>query len=211
MENSDSVKLSRVDVPYLSEEIIKTHSKLRFYDKTKNEILLNMTILQALNCNFLQDLNYEEEEIAISTADFSIAEIQELQRFYFTGNCNLAIASSFLDALGIDLTQFCLQSQIKVEVKSEPKEPKFDIDEDDVDLDEVEDFISDDPGSEEEEESDEDWNKSGKNLGSKTKTRGNILISDLFTLSAFCLHKVLRNSKSQKFLKKFVKVCLHST
>ena len=188
MENSDSVKLSRVDVPYLSEEIIKTHSKLRFYDKTKNEILLNMTILQALNCNFLQDLNYEEEEIAISTADFSIAEIQELQRFYFTGNCNLAIASSFLDALGIDLTQFCLQSQIKVEVKSEPKEPKFDIDEIDVDLDEVEDFISDDPGSEEEEESDEDWNKSGKNLGSKTKTRGNFLISDLFILSAVCLH-----------------------
>ena len=175
MENSDSVKLSRVDVPYLSEEIIKTHSKLRFYDKTNSEILLNMTILQALNCNFLQDLSYEEEEIAISTADFSMGEIQELQRFYFTGQCNLAVASSLLDALGIDLTQFCLQSQIKVEVKSEPKEPpSFNLDED-VELAEVDDFISDDPGSEEEEEeSDEDWNKSSKNFGPKTKTRGNV-------------------------------------
>ena len=66
-----------------------------------------------------------------------------------------------------------IEDQIKVEVKSEPKEPpSFNLDED-VELAEVDDFISDDPGSEEE-ESDEDWNKSSKNLGPKTKTRGNV-------------------------------------
>ena len=124
-----TVKLSSKEVPYLTAENVGLHSKLVFYDKNHAQIYMNLTILQALNCNFLHYLDYEESEIAVST-EFEMHELQELQRFYYTGSCNLEIVSCVLDALGIDLTQFCLQSQIrvkkdhvKVEVKSEPKDP----------------------------------------------------------------------------------------
>ena len=124
-----TVKLSSKEVPYLTPENVNLHSKLVFYDENHTEVRMNLTILRALNCNFLQYLDYEESEIAVST-DFHATELQELQRFYLTGQCNLQIVSSLLDALGIDLTQFCLRSKIKVEVKevkTEPNDTKDDL------------------------------------------------------------------------------------
>ena len=122
-----TVKLSSKELPYLTAENVGLHSKLLFYDKNHAQIYMNLTILRALNCNFLLHLDYEESEIAVST-EFEMHELQELQRFYYTGSCNLEIVSGVLDALGIDLTQFALQLQmnlqnkVKVEVKAEPTE-----------------------------------------------------------------------------------------
>ena len=115
---SNFVKINASYIPYLEKQVIEEFANLKFYSVNNEEVLINPIMLAAFRSNVIWALD-GNSDYSVYT-EFSQAELQALQEFLCTGQCDLSVMSPVLQSMGIDLDTFAKKSSTWI--KQEPEE-----------------------------------------------------------------------------------------
>ena len=95
--------LKATSIPYLEKDIIEKYATLKFCSLDNNVLAINPLMLVALKSRVIS--NMQDEECSVFT-EFTIEELNALNDFICTGNCNMTLARNVFASLGIDLEKF---------------------------------------------------------------------------------------------------------